>query len=116
MTMYYHKLNHVITIITPALPDMVSLLEQIDIFFGDRSPGALGLFGFSRHLGLHLSLHLGPIHLMSNPKAARFLWAQNKRRLYIWFKFLCKRTQPLRLYYPTNLMVLEVSTANREAA
>lgn len=34
--MYYHKLNQVVTPITVALSDVVSLLEQINIFPGDR--------------------------------------------------------------------------------
>lgn len=34
MTMAYHKLNQVVTLIAPALPDAVLLLEQINTFSG----------------------------------------------------------------------------------
>lgn len=47
MTVYYHKLNQVITPITAALPDVVLLLEKINIFLGDGDPthtARLGIF------------------------------------------------------------------------
>lgn len=51
------------------------------------------LFGFWRHLGLRFGPSLGPVYPLSNSKGCQnrlFEWAQNKGRLCVRFRLLCK--------------------------
>lgn len=113
--MYYLKLNQVVTPLRGmCFQARFHCWNKSTYSLVTESQCLLGLSRFWRYQGLHFGSSWGPIYL-SNAKGCQF-WSDSEQEKALYqVRTPIQATQPLRLYNLTELMVLEVSVAERDA-